>query len=40
MVTHDPRGEAFVDEIHQLDKGVLRDPAAEGTATPMPEASP
>jgi len=28
MVTHDPRGESFVDEIHQLDKGVLRDPAA------------
>jgi putative ABC transport system ATP-binding protein len=25
MVTHDPRGEAFVDEIHHLDKGVLRD---------------
>ena len=25
MVTHDPRGEAFVDEIHHLDKGVLHD---------------
>jgi putative ABC transport system ATP-binding protein len=25
MVTHDPRGEAFVDETHHLDKGVLRD---------------
>jgi putative ABC transport system ATP-binding protein len=24
MVTHDPRGEAFVDEIHHLDKGVLQ----------------
>ena len=23
MVTHDPRGEQFVDEIHHLDKGVL-----------------
>jgi ABC-type lipoprotein export system ATPase subunit len=25
MVTHDTRGEEFVDEIHHLDKGVLRD---------------
>jgi putative ABC transport system ATP-binding protein len=25
MVTHDPRGEAYVDEIHHLDKGVLVD---------------
>ncbi len=25
MVTHDPRGEAYVDEIHHLDKGVLLD---------------
>jgi putative ABC transport system ATP-binding protein len=24
MVTHDPRGERFVDEIHHLDKGVLQ----------------
>jgi putative ABC transport system ATP-binding protein len=31
MVTHDPRGEPFVDEIHQLDKGVLRD-ATSGDA--------
>jgi putative ABC transport system ATP-binding protein len=23
MVTHDPRGEEFVDEVHHLDKGVL-----------------
>jgi putative ABC transport system ATP-binding protein len=23
MVTHDPRGEAYVDEIHHLDKGLL-----------------
>jgi putative ABC transport system ATP-binding protein len=28
MVTHDPRGETFVDEIHHLDKGVLRDSVA------------
>jgi len=27
MVTHDPRGEAYVDETHLLDKGVLLDPA-------------
>ena len=30
MVTHDPRGESFVDEIHHLDKGVLRDSVAGG----------
>jgi putative ABC transport system ATP-binding protein len=30
MVTHDPRGEAYVDEIHHLDKGVLRDSVAGG----------
>ena len=29
MVTHDPRGEAYVDEIHRLDKGVLADGGAE-----------
>jgi hypothetical protein len=23
MVTHDPRGAEYVDEIHHLDKGVL-----------------
>jgi putative ABC transport system ATP-binding protein len=23
MVTHDPRGEKYVDEVHHLDKGVL-----------------
>jgi putative ABC transport system ATP-binding protein len=28
MVTHDPRGEAYVDEIHHLDKGLLLDGAA------------
>jgi putative ABC transport system ATP-binding protein len=27
MVTHDARGEAYVDEIHHLDKGLLRDAA-------------
>jgi len=32
MVTHDPRGEKFVDEIHQLDKGVLRHSAAQREA--------
>jgi len=30
MVTHDPRGEAYVDEIHHLDKGVLKDSIAGG----------
>jgi putative ABC transport system ATP-binding protein len=32
MVTHDPRGESFVDEIHHLDKGVLRDSVRGGGA--------
>jgi putative ABC transport system ATP-binding protein len=32
MVTHDPRGEAFVDEIHHLDKGILRDSVPGGAA--------
>jgi putative ABC transport system ATP-binding protein len=37
MVTHDPRGESYVDAIHHLDKGVLRDgvrgvPAARGAS--------
>jgi putative ABC transport system ATP-binding protein len=32
MVTHDPRGEAFVDEIHHLDKGLLRDSVPGGAA--------
>jgi putative ABC transport system ATP-binding protein len=34
MVTHDPRGEGFVDEVHHLDKGVLLDPGrpAQGAA--------
>ena len=26
MVTHDPRGEEYVDEVHRLDKGLLLDP--------------
>jgi len=32
MVTHDPRGEEFVDEIHHLDKGLLRDSVPGGAA--------
>jgi putative ABC transport system ATP-binding protein len=34
MVTHDPRGEAYVDEIHHLDKGLLDRvaPGARGAA--------
>jgi putative ABC transport system ATP-binding protein len=36
MVTHDPRGEAFVDEIHHLDKGVLLDPSSARAATATP----
>ena len=36
MVTHDPRGEAYVDEIHHLDKGVLRDSVAGGGARVEP----
>ena len=32
MVTHDPRGEAYVDEIHHLDKGVLLDSVAGKSA--------
>jgi putative ABC transport system ATP-binding protein len=32
MVTHDPRGEAYVDEIHHLDKGVLVDSVPGGAA--------
>jgi putative ABC transport system ATP-binding protein len=35
MVTHDPRGESFVDEIHHLDKGVLLDPAAAPGSPPV-----
>ena len=34
MVTHDPRGEAYVDEIHHLDKGVLLDSVAGGAGRP------
>jgi len=32
MVTHDARGEQFVDEIHHLDKGVLDRTVAGGAA--------
>ena len=38
MVTHDPRGEEFVDEIHHLDKGLLRD-SVPGGATRRAEAA-
>jgi putative ABC transport system ATP-binding protein len=38
MVTHDPRGEAFVDEIHHLDKGVLLDAAPPAVRAPGAEA--
>ena len=34
MVTHDPRGEAYVDEIHHLDKGVLQDSVAGSDGRP------
>ena len=34
MVTHDPRGEAYVDEIHHLDKGVLLDSVAASAGRP------
>ncbi len=37
MVTHDPRGEAYVDEIHHLDKGVLLDSIAGGAAAGPPD---
>jgi len=32
MVTHDQRGADYVDEIHQLDKGVLLPPTGEAAA--------
>ena len=32
MVTHDPRGEQFVDEIHHLDKGLLDRTVPGGAA--------
>ena len=34
MVTHDPRGEAYVDEIHHLDKGILQDSIAGSDGRP------
>jgi putative ABC transport system ATP-binding protein len=35
MVTHDPRGERYVDEVHHLDKGVLLEsrPGGVGAGT-------
>ncbi len=38
MVTHDPRGEEFVDGIHHLDKGLLRDSVPGGAARHGPAA--
>jgi putative ABC transport system ATP-binding protein len=32
MVSHDPRAEKYVDEVHHLDKGVLLDGARGGAA--------
>jgi putative ABC transport system ATP-binding protein len=32
MVTHDPRAEGYVDEVHHLDKGVLLASRTGGTA--------
>jgi putative ABC transport system ATP-binding protein len=32
MVTHDPRGEKYVDEVHHLDKGVLLETRPGGAA--------
>jgi len=36
MVTHDPRAEEYVDEVHVLDKGVLRAPSAAGAGIVAP----
>jgi putative ABC transport system ATP-binding protein len=33
MVTHDPRAEKYVDEVHHLDKGVLLDSRPGGGAS-------
>jgi len=33
MVTHDARGESYVDHIHSLDKGLLIDPASAARAS-------
>jgi putative ABC transport system ATP-binding protein len=33
MVTHDPRAEKYVDEVHHLDKGVLLESRAGGGAS-------
>jgi putative ABC transport system ATP-binding protein len=39
MVTHDPRGEKYVDEVHHLDKGVLLE-SRPGGATAAAGARP
>ena len=39
MVTHDPRGESYVDEIHHLDKGVLLDPQVGEASAASQEAA-
>jgi len=39
MVTHDPRGESYVDEIRHLDKGVLLDPQVGVASAASGEAS-
>jgi putative ABC transport system ATP-binding protein len=31
MVTHDPRGERYVDDVHHLDKGILLETRAGGS---------
>jgi putative ABC transport system ATP-binding protein len=33
MVTHDPRAEKYVDEVHHLDKGVLLESRPGGGAS-------
>jgi putative ABC transport system ATP-binding protein len=32
MVTHDPRAEKYVDEVHHLDKGILLESRPGGAA--------
>jgi len=38
MVTHDPRAEEYVDEVHVLDKGVLHAPTKSPTPAQEKEA--
>ena len=33
MVTHDPRGAEYADEVHRLDKGLLLDPQASSATS-------